>query len=93
MKRGGQPGNSNATRGAEWRQAIKRALSHKSGKDYRAGLDLIASQIVDAACEGDQWAIREIGDRIDGKPHQSLALGSDPDNPLRVSLPIEFIDN
>ena len=93
MKRGGQPGNSNATRGAEWRQAIKRALSHKSGQDYRAGLDLIASQIVDAACEGDQWAIREVGDHIDGKPQQSVALGSDPDNPLRVSLPIEFIDD
>ncbi len=91
MKKGAQPGNNNATKGAEWRQAIKRALTQKSGTNYRDGLDLVAKQIVQAACEGDQWAIKEIGDRIDGKPPQSLSLGGDPDNPIPVSIPIEFV--
>jgi hypothetical protein len=73
MSAGAPEGNDNATRGMEWRQAIKRALAHKSGKTFREGLDQVAKQLVDAACAGDQWAIREIGDRSDGKPAQEVS--------------------
>ena len=65
-------GNDNAAKGREWRQAIQRALSRRSEKDYRAGLDLVADKLVDAACNGDRWAIEEIGNRADGKPSQSI---------------------
>jgi hypothetical protein len=31
---------------------------------------------------GDNWAIKEIADRLDGKPAQSMQLSNDPENPL-----------
>ena len=65
---GAPPGNKNAVKGAEWRQAIKRALAHKSGKTYREGLDEVATKFVEAAANGDAWAMKELGDRVDGKP-------------------------
>lgn len=74
---GGQPGNQNAAKGAEWRQAIKRALAHDSGKTYREGLDTVAKKFIEAAKNGDPWAMKEIGDRMDGKPHQSIDASID----------------
>ena len=82
MESGAQPGNDNASKGAEWRQAIKRALAHKSGKTYREGLDKVAIEFVEAACNGDQWAVNHLGDRLDGKPAQSVTVSGDQDNPL-----------
>lgn len=82
MESGAQPGNDNAAKGAEWKQAIKRALAHKSNSNYRAGLDLVATEFIAAACAGDQWAVKEIGDRMDGKPAQSVTVAGDADNPL-----------
>ena len=90
MDSGGQPGNNNATKGAEWRQAIKRALAQKSGKTYREGLDKVAKKFVEAACNGDPWAMKEIGDRMDGKSKQSTEL-SGPDN-TPLNMVIEYVD-
>ena len=94
---GAPKGNQNATKGAEWRQAIKRALTRLAEAEnpdeeitYRRGLDILAAKFVEAAAEGDAWALKEIGDRLDGKPGQSVTVGGDPDNPL-ASLAIEFI--
>lgn len=88
MAEAGAPiGNDNAAKGTEWRQAIKRALARKAAKEeglagYRAGLNRIADKLVDAAENGDPWAIQEIGNRADGKPAQAVNLGGDEDNPL-----------
>ena len=82
MESGAQPGNDNASKGAEWRQAIKRALAHKSGKTYREGLDKVAKEFVDAACKGDQWEVNHLGDRMDDKPAQSIDLGGELKLPL-----------
>ena len=97
MKKGAQPGNNNATKGAEWRQALKRALvrvveaeNDDDEISYRRGLDIVADKFVEAASSGESWAIKELGDRLDGKPGQSVTVGGDPDNPL-ASLAIEFI--
>ena len=68
MESGAQPGNTNAAKGTEWRQALKRALSRKSGKTFREGLDIAADLFVDAICDGNFQAMKELGDRIDGKP-------------------------
>ena len=58
-------GNQNAKKGAEWRQALKRALAHSSGKTFREGLDKVATAVVKRALEGDTAAYREIADRMD----------------------------
>ena len=76
---GAPVGNTNAKRGAEWREAIKRALTRASERlgngdeiGYRRGLDLVADKFIAAASDGEAWAIKELGDRMDGKPHQSI---------------------
>ena len=72
-ERGGQPGNENAKKAKIWQQAIKRALARKASSNVDGGLDMVADNLVDAAIDNkDQWAIKEIGDRIDGKSVQAI---------------------
>ncbi len=80
---GAQPGNDNATKGKLWRLAICKALAHKHGS-VDAGLFKIAQAVVDAA-ETDREAWREIGDRLDGKAHQSIGT-DEGQGPLQVVI-------
>lgn len=64
--RGGQSGNSNARKGKEWFDAIRKQCVQ------RGALDKIAGVVVDAALAGERWAVEEIGNRFDGKPAQSV---------------------
>lgn len=85
---GGQPGNQNAKKAKLFESAIKRALARKYGS-VDAGLDKIADALVEEAGEkGDPFARRDIADRIDGKPAQSVAVSGDGDSPIvtRVEL-------
>ena len=82
-------GNQNAAKGAEWREAIKRALTRASAKlkdndeiGWRRGLDSVADKFIAAAEDGEPWAMKEIGDRIDGKPAQSVDLTGEVNIPL-----------
>ena len=75
-----------------WRDAI-RAVVHelrqdpKNGKKVKA-LRLLARKLVDRAIDGDVAALKEIGDRLDGRAHQPITGGdSGP-----VSLTVEIID-
>ena len=81
-------GNKNATKNRPWSEAINRALLAEDGKKLRA----LADKLIDAAMEGDVTALKEIGDRIEGKPAQSLMLGNDPDNPLLETVSRKIVD-
>lgn len=85
---GAPVGNQNAKKGAEWRQALKRALAHRSKKTYREGLDIVAQKVIDAACDGDVAAWKEIADRMDGKAPQSLNLDGKLDVPMSGTVKI-----
>jgi len=50
-----------------WREALRVALFRKD-KDGNRALDLIAQRVVIMAIQGDMGAIREVGDRLDGRP-------------------------
>ena len=65
--RGGQPGNKNAAGKQVWRDAIRKALA----KDKQA-LERVATKLIEEAQNGDMAAIKELGDRLDGKPKQSI---------------------
>lgn len=65
-------GNQNA-KTKPWASALKRALA-RNGGSVDAGLNKIANQVVDAAIKGDQWAVNEIGNRVDGKPAQQQII-------------------
>lgn len=54
-----------------WRDALILA-SMRTDAEGRTMLAKIAQKCVEAAVEGDMQAIKEIGDRIDGKAPQSL---------------------
>lgn len=96
-KLGGSPGapvgNANAERGKRWSGAIRRALNEYTDDNVKQGEALIkiAQVIVREAIAGDKDAIREIGNRLDGKPAQALTLSGDSDNPLDVNHKIEFV--
>ncbi len=68
-------GNANSGKRAEAKfyNALDMALKdHKDGPDVR--LRKIANNLVKAAEESEQWAIKEVADRLDGKPSQTTDL-------------------
>ena len=83
MESGAQPGNQNATKGKEFRQALKRVLARKYNT-VSAGLEKIAEVLVNAAESQEAWAAKEIADRFDGKPAQAIIGGDEDDPPLKV---------
>lgn len=81
---GAPVGNQNAKKARLWTEAVKRAISRKANGDLSGGLDSLAERLVNAADAGEQWAIKEVGDRLDGKPAQALV--GDPDQPLELNI-------
>jgi hypothetical protein len=72
-------GNQNAAKAKVWRAAIMRALERRTASraDGIQEIDALAEQLLLAVSSGDLGAIKEFGDRMDGKPHQSVALDGD----------------
>ncbi len=96
-------GNNNGAKGAEWRSAIKRALTRASERlgdgdeiGWRKGLDLAADKFVEATCDGEAWALKELGDRVDGKPKQGVEVSGPEGGPIQAVewsiLPVTPID-
>lgn len=62
-----------------WADALMRAVNRESeGKGSPKWLHVIAERCVEAAAGGDMQAIKEIGDRLDGRPKQQTEV-SGPD--------------
>lgn len=69
---GFQKGNKLATKNRIWTEAIKRAIRHEfGGQEWEQALRDAALPLVRAARKGDLVALKEIGDRLEGKPHQT----------------------
>lgn len=77
---GAPPGNRNAAKENRlWGETIRRAVTQKNGQKLRA----IAEKLITQAEGGDIQAIKELGDRLDGRPTQAIV---GPDNgPLQVT--------
>ncbi len=88
---GGQPGNKNAKKAKIWADAVRRAIARKANGDLSGGLDRLADKLVDAADAGEQWAVLELGNRLDGKPAQAI-IGGDADDPaISIAARIELV--
>lgn len=62
---------------------MRRAVHRESnGRGSPKWLDVIANRAVEAAADGDIQAMKEIGDRLDGKAQQGVTHANDPENPL-----------
>lgn len=89
--KGGAPlGSANSANGKAFNRALRRMLARRTNENVDAGLDKIAGQLVDAAFAGEQWAIREVADRIDGKPAQ-IHAGDDDLPPITVKGIIDLV--
>ena len=73
----GTVGNTNSSKSNRlWGDTIRRAIAQSDADRLRK----IAEALLTKAEEGDMAAIKELGDRLDGKPAQTLS--GDPENPL-----------
>jgi len=88
---GAPEGNHNAAKGKRWRDAIDRALAKRSRVDAKEALDELAEKLLAAAENGEGWALKEVGDRIEGKPAQSVTVSGDEDNPINTKWTIEIV--
>lgn len=75
MKTGAQPGNQNGFKGAQFREALDKALKRYDTNPVKRGKALLAItlKVVEKAVEGDMAAINMIADRLDGKPVQAIS--------------------
>ena len=64
------------------RRAVNRRLDKEEGKPKK--LERLADKIVEAGLAGDIQAMKEIGDRLDGKPKQAH-VGDDDAPPIQVA--------
>jgi hypothetical protein len=78
------PGNQYAAKARKWTQAIERALEKRSLAEQRDALDDLALVLLEQALKGEQWALKELGDRLEGKPAQSVALTGEDGGPIKV---------
>ena len=87
MAKVGAPlGNTNSSKSNRlWAETIRRAVLQQDAVRLRK----IAEALLDKAEEGDIAAIKELGDRLDGKAIQAIA--GDPDNPLIVEQVVRRI--
>lgn len=70
----GRPNQSNAHDGKLWRDAVRVASLVVDDNDplKRRRIHIAAEALLNAACDGDVAAMREIGDRLDGKAVQAI---------------------
>lgn len=84
------PGNQYAARARVWRDAINKALEKRSRVSAKEALEELAEKLLNAAENGEAWALKEIGDRLDGRPAQSIG-GDDELPPITVKGAIELV--
>lgn len=87
---GAPVGNQNARKAKKWQQAIERALARATGENVSAGLDKAADMFVQAVFAGDQWALKELGDRLDGKP-ATVIIGDKDEDPIQVEGRVKLV--
>lgn len=79
---------SNRWNEKEWRNAIRIAVNRKDDGGKR--LARLADTLVNAGLAGDVSALKEIGDRLDGKPAQTIEANiTDERSVVRAPAPSE----
>jgi hypothetical protein len=78
-------GNRNAAKAKVWHAAIMRALERRKPADQRIqAIDELADKLLDLVAKGDLGALKEFGDRLDGKPPQAIVGGGENDPAIRI---------
>ena len=84
---GAPEGNQNSSKNNRlWSETIKRAVIQSDS----ARLRRIAEALLTKAEEGDMTAIKEMGDRLDGKPVQANELSGPDGGDIPMNLNVTF---
>ena len=75
-------GNKNAVKNRPWADAINRAVLANDGQRLRS----IAEKLLVLAEAGDVSALRELGDRLDGKPKQQIEASGPDGGAIHISV-------
>ncbi len=78
-------GNSNAKKGKEWFDALRKQCVQ------RDSLTKIAKVVCEKAEAGEAWAIQEVANRFDGKPAQAVELSGADGGPVEAVSRIELV--
>lgn len=78
-------GNQNASKAYRWKNTIQKRLEELQA------IEKVADALITKALEGDMSAIKELGDRIDGKPKQQVDIGGQEDNPIISEIQIRLV--
>lgn len=82
----GQSGNPEGRRTEQpWRAMLDRALKQDDGVRLRKAAECLLT----LASQGEQWAVKELADRLDGKAIQQIA--AQVDGTLQIEL-VQFAD-
>lgn len=81
-------GNQNAAKSRVFSDALRRAIAQDDGKRLRDA----AEKLLDLAAVGEQWAVKELFDRLEGKAAQSVTLAGDAENPVVSKVIREIVD-
>ena len=82
-KVGAPLGNKNSIKSNRlWAETIRRAVIQDDSQRLRQ----IAEALLIKASEGDMTAIKELGDRLDGKALQENKLTGDSDEPVIIKI-------
>lgn len=87
-KVGGQPGNTNSSKNNRlWADTIRRAVVQDEANRLRQ----IAEALLNEAASGNIAAIKEVGDRLDGKSVATTELTGADGSDLPLSIGINFV--
>ena len=81
-------GNQNSKKGRLFYEQLRKVLI----QDDALKLRLIATKLVEAAEEGEAWAVREVIDRIDGKAIQATEISGPDGAEIVKGIGIVFVD-
>ena len=82
-------GNTNARKENRlWSETIKRVVAQNDAQ----GLRDLAEKLVELGKAGDVSALREIGDRLDGKPAQQVQIQGDAEQPFVARIEQVIVD-
>ena len=82
------PRTKGATADKFWSEAVRLAVYREEQDEGRKKkrLNIIADKLCRMAMEGDMAAIKEIGERLDGKAPQAQIIQGDADQPLKIAI-------
>jgi len=66
--------NQNAQRSRIWRDAIERAVRTRGARAQVEALDALAEKLLEQCDKGDVAALRELGDRLEGRPTRDVDM-------------------